>query len=78
MMSAHHMITVTQWTTLILLGCYRCSAAPPLFLVIPLTLVNTVRLYEFLRTECPWEQAKRGAMLLLWYGAILLWVSWTS
>jgi len=50
----------------------------PLFLVIPLTLVNTVRLYEFLRTECPWEQAKRGAMLLLWYGAILLWVSWTS
>jgi hypothetical protein len=30
--------------------------------------------YEFLRTEDPAEQATRGVILVLWYGAILLWV----
>jgi hypothetical protein len=33
-----------------------------------------VLFYEFLRTENLAEQAKRGAMLVVWYGAILLWV----
>lgn len=68
------MISVTQWTTLILLGMYRFSAALPSFLLILLSIVNLVLFYEFLRTESPVEQAKRGAMLVLWYGAILLWV----
>jgi hypothetical protein len=68
------MISVTQWTTLILLGWYRFSAALPSFLLILLSIVNLVLFYEFLRTENLAEQAKRGAMLVLWYGAILLWV----
>jgi hypothetical protein len=68
------MISVTQWTTLILLGWYRFSAALPSFLLILLAIVNLVLFYEFLRTEDLAEQAKRGAMLVLWYGAILLWV----
>ena len=67
-------ISVTQWTTLILLGWYRFSAALPSFLLILLSIVNLVLFYEFLRTESPVEQAKRGAMLVVWYGAILLWV----
>lgn len=67
-------ISVTQWTTLILLGWYRFSAALPSFLLILLSLVNLALFYEFLRTEDLAEQAKRGAMLVLWYGAILLWV----
>ena len=69
-----HMISFTQWTTLILLGWYRFSAALPSFLLILLSLVNLALFYEFLRTESLMEQAKRGAMLVLWYGAILLWV----
>ena len=68
------MISVTQWTTLILLGWYRFSAALPSFLLILLSILNLVLFYEFLRTEDLAEQAKRGAMLVLWYGAILLWV----
>jgi hypothetical protein len=68
------MISLTQWTTLILLGMYRFSAAFPSFLLILLSIVNLVLFYEFLRTESPLEQAKRGAMLVVWYGAILLWV----
>ena len=68
------MISVTQWTTLILLGWYRFSAALPSFLLILLSILNLVLFYEFLRTESPVEQAKRGAMLVVWYGAILLWV----
>lgn len=68
------MISVTQWTTLILLGWYRFSAALPSFLLILLSLVNLALFYEFLRTESPMEQAKRGTVLVLWYGAILLWV----
>ena len=74
MHSVKRMISVTQWTTLILLGWYRFSAALPSFLLILLSIVNLVLFYEFLRTESPVEQAKRGAMLVLWYGAILLWV----
>ena len=73
-MSLRRMISVTQWTTLILLGMYRFSAALPAFLLILLSIVNLVLFYEFLRTESPVEQAKRGAMLVVWYGAILLWV----
>ena len=69
-----HMISFTQLTTLILLGWYRFSAALPSFLLILLSLVNLALFYEFLRTESLMEQAKRGAMLVLWYGAILLWV----
>ena len=72
--SVKHMISVTQWTTLILLGMYRFSAALPSFLLILLSIVNLMLFYEFLRTESAVEQAKRGAMLVLWYGAILLWV----
>lgn len=72
--SVKRMISVTQWTTLILLGWYRFSAALPSFLLILLSILNLVLFYEFLRTESPVEQAKRGAMLVLWYGAILLWV----
>ena len=72
--SVKRMISVTQWTTLILLGWYRFSAALPAFLLICLSIVNLVLFYEFLRTESPVEQAKRGAMLVVWYGAILLWV----
>ena len=68
------MISVTQWTTLILLGWYRFSAALPSFLLILLSILNLVLFYEFLRTEDLAEQATRGAMLVLWYGAILLWV----
>lgn len=68
------MISITQWTTLIFLGWYRFSAALPSFLLILLSLVNLALFYEFLRTESPMEQAKRGAVLVLWYGAILLWV----
>ena len=68
------MISVTQWTTLIVLGWYRFSAALPSFLLILLSIVNLVLFYEFLRTEDLAEQAKRGAMLVVWYGAILLWV----
>jgi len=68
------MISVTQWTTLIVLGWYRFSAALPSFLLILLSILNLVLFYEFLRTESPIEQAKRGAMLVVWYGAILLWV----
>ena len=74
MVTVRHMISLTQWTTLILLGMYRFSAALPSFLFILLSLVNLALFYEFLRTESPMEQAKRGAMLVLWYGAILLWV----
>lgn len=74
MHSVKRMISVTQWTTLILLGWYRFSAALPSFLLILLSIVNLVLFYEFLRTESPVEQAKRGAMLVVWYGAILLWV----
>ena len=74
MVTVRHMISLTQWTTLILLGMYRFSAALPSFLLILLSLVNLALFYEFLRTESPMEQAKRGAMLVLWYGAILLWV----
>ena len=73
-MSLRRMISVTQWTTLILLVMYRFSAALPSFLLILLSIVNLVLFYEFLRTESPVEQAKRGAMLVVWYGAILLWV----
>jgi hypothetical protein len=36
--------------------------------------MNLVLFYEFLRTESPIEQVKRGAILVVWYGAILLWV----
>lgn len=72
--SVTRMISVTQWTTLVFLGWYRFSAALPSFLLILLSIVNLVLFYEFLRTESPVEQAKRGAMLVLWYGAILLWV----
>jgi hypothetical protein len=71
---ARRVISVTQWTTLVLLGWYRFSAALPSFLLILLSIVNLVLFYEFLRTESPVEQAKRGAMLVVWYGAILLWV----
>ena len=74
MHSVKRMISVTQWTTLILLGWYRFSAALPSFLLILLSILNLVLFYEFLRTEDLAEQAKRGAMLVLWYGAILLWV----
>jgi len=74
MVSFKRMISVTQWTTLIVLGWYRFSAALPSFLLILLSIVNLVLFYEFLRTENLAEQAKRGAMLVLWYGAILLWV----
>jgi hypothetical protein len=70
----NRVISFTQWTTLILLGWYRFSAALPSFLLILLSLVNLALFYEFLRTESPMEQAKRGAMVVLWYGAILLWV----
>jgi len=72
--SVKRMISVTQWTTLIVLGWYRFSAALPSFLLILLSIVNLVLFYEFLRTENLAEQAKRGAMLVVWYGAILLWV----
>ena len=61
-------ISVTQWTTLILLGWYRFSAALPSFLLILLSIVNLVLFYEFLRTEDLAEQAKRGAMLVLGMG----------
>jgi hypothetical protein len=70
----NRVISFTQWTTLIFLGWYRFSAALPSFLLILLSLVNLALFYEFLRTESLMEQAKRGAMLVLWYGAILLWV----
>jgi len=73
-LTVRRMISVTQWTTLVLLGWYRFSAALPSFLLILLAIVNLVLFYEFLRTESPVEQAKRGAMLVVWYGAILLWV----
>ena len=73
-LTVRRMISVTQWTTLVLLGWYRFSAALPSFLLILLSLMNLVLFYEFIRTEDLIEQAKRGAMLVLWYGAILLWV----
>ena len=73
-MMTNRVISFTQWTTLILLGWYRFSAALPSFLLILLSLVNLALFYEFLRTESLMEQAKRGAVLVLWYGVILLWV----